>query len=248
MFFTTPVSTSPYPLDYYLRYRPTVPFAVSTRAAQYLGEQRERAWALRYQQEPVNQPTLIALLAQEYDEFPDRQRMMDVLCACTPQDEEKIGGTMARNHAEMRRMRELQHFVALQAHIEEEQGFARHRANAEKFLAEAEASLSDFLPPDREPYLNTFQPFDLPDTSVRTSTSKVIVEDEPLPKDVIEGCAMTENCVVAEYRFEERDTLQSIFDRLSAGTSTEVPIERVPVPSTAAETSSSMQVNFNEEG
>ncbi|KAG2117842.1 uncharacterized protein F5147DRAFT_668865 [Suillus discolor] len=173
---------------------------------------------------------------------------MDVLCACTPQDEEKIGGTMARKHAEMRRMQEWQHFIALQAHIEEEQGFARHRANAEKFLAEAEASLSEFLPPDQEPYLNAFQPFDLPDTSVRTPTSKIIVEDEPLPKDMIEGCAMTENCVMAEYRFEERDTLQSIFDRLSAGTSTEVPIERVPVPSTPAETSSSMQVKVNEKG
>lgn len=241
MFFTTPVPMSPYSLNYYPHYHPGVSLAVSARASQYLAEQRERAWALRYQQQPMNQPTPIAHLAQEYDEFPDQQRMMDILSTCRPQDERKIGYIMALEHAAIQRdnyaarqAAELQRstiqkwhfFVALQAHIEEEQGFARQRADAEKFLAEAETYLSGFLPPDQEPYYSTFRSFDLPDTPIPTST------EQPLLKNMIDDCIMTENRLMAEYKLEVRHTLQSILDCLSA----------------AIERSSSMQVNDTEDG
>lgn len=263
MFFTAPVSMSPYS-PYYPRYRPGISFVVPALATKYLAEQRERAQALRYQQQPVNQPNPIALLAHEYDELPDQQRMMRVLRTYRPQNEKNIGYIMALEHAEMQRanhttrqtvemrqwfrIREWQYLVSLHAHIEEEQAFARRRADAEKFLDEAETYLSGFLPPDEEPCLSAFQPFELPDTPLPSSTSKVLVQDEPLLKDVIEDCVATDNRVMTEYRFDVRDTLQSILDCLSAVTSTDVPIEHVPVPSTAAEISSSMQVNVNEEG
>ncbi|KAG1861912.1 hypothetical protein C8R48DRAFT_762275 [Suillus tomentosus] len=174
IFFTEPVRTSPYSPDYYPRH-PVVLLSARARATRYLAEQRERAWALRYQQQPVNQPTQIALLAQEYDEFPDQQCMMHI--------------------------------------------FAHHRANAEKFLEEAETDLEDFLPPDQEPCLTIFEPFDLPDHSISTSTSKVIVQDEPLLKDVMQDCVMTESHRAAEYRSEVLSTLQSILGCLSADTS-----------------------------
>lgn len=248
---------SPYSPDYYPRYRPGISFAVPALATKYLAEQRERARALRYQQQPVNQPSPIALLAHEYDEFPDQQRMIRVLRTCRSQDEKNIGHIMALKHAETQwanhtarqtaemqwsRIRAWQYFVALNAHIEEEQAFARRRADAEKFLEEAETYLSEFLPPDEEPCLSAFQPFDLPGTPLPASTSKVLVQDELLLKDMIEDCVMT------EYRFEVHDTLQSILDCLSAVTSTEGPIEHVPVPTTAGEISSSMQVDVDEEG
>ncbi|KAG1867815.1 hypothetical protein DFJ58DRAFT_113551 [Suillus subalutaceus] len=263
MFFTTPVSTSPYSPDYYPRYRPGISFVVPALATKHLAEQRERARALRYQQQPVNQPNPIALLAHEYNELPDQQRMMCVLRTCRPQDEKNIGYIMALEHAKMQRanhtahqtaemqwfrIREWQYLVALNAHFEEEQAFARRRADAEKFLEEAETYLSGFLPPDEEPCLSAFQPFELPDTPLPTSTSQVLVQDEPLLRDMIEDCVVTENRVMTEYQFEVRDTLQSILDCLSAVTSTEGPIEHIPVPSTAAEISSSMQVNVDEEG
>ncbi|KAG1783702.1 hypothetical protein EV702DRAFT_11382 [Suillus placidus] len=223
MFFTTPVPMTPY-FDCY-----PVSFVDHAHATQHLAEQRERARALRYQQQPVNQPTPTALLAQEYNEFPDQQRMMRMMCTAMPEIQQD-------------RIREPQDLVALHAYtIEEEQGFARWRAEAENYL-------SEFLPPDQEPYLSAFQPFDLPDTPVPTSTSNVLVQDEPLLKDGIEDCVMTENRLMAEYQIEVRDTLQSILGCLSAGTSTEVPIKHVPVPYAAAEISSSTQVNVNEEG
>ncbi|KAG1798725.1 hypothetical protein EV424DRAFT_1352484 [Suillus variegatus] len=78
IFFTEPVQTSPYSLDYYPPYRPVVLLSARARATRYLAEQHEHAWALRYQQQPVNQPTQIALLAQEYNEFPDQQCMMHI--------------------------------------------------------------------------------------------------------------------------------------------------------------------------
>lgn len=238
MFFDAPVPTSPYYLGYYPRYRPGVALAASACAAQ---EQRERAWALCYQQQPVDQPTPIALLAQEYDEFLDHQRMMRTLrSTCRPPDEDSIRYIVALRRANMQRILQWQKIVAMQADIEEEQAFARHRADAEKFLAEAETSLSEFLPPDEDPYLT----FDLPNTPVPGSTSKVLIQDEP--KDVIDDCVMTENCLMAGYRVEVFDTLQSILGCLSAVI--EAPIEHVPIPSTVAETSSSMQVNDNEEG
>jgi hypothetical protein len=241
MFFNAPVSMSLYSRDYYPRYCLGTLCPVPVLAS-------ERAWALRYQQQPVNQPNPTALLVHEYDEFPDQQRMMRVLRSCKPQDEKNIDYVMSLELAEMQR-----------ADLEEEQVFARHRADAEKFLEEAETYLSEFLPPDEEPSLGAFQLFDQPDTpvcshssnnsvscdllqvltlspQVPTSTSKVFVQDGPLLKFVIEDCAVTENRPMAEYRFEVRDTLQSILDCLSAATSTEGPIEHVPVPSTTAET------------
>ncbi|KAG2149755.1 hypothetical protein BD769DRAFT_1659313 [Suillus cothurnatus] len=218
MFFNAPVSMSLYSRDYYPRYCLGTLCPVPVLAS-------ERAWALRYQQQPVNQPNPTALLVHEYDEFPDQQRMMRVLRSCKPQDEKNIDYVMSLELAEMQR-----------ADLEEEQVFARHRADAEKFLEEAETYLSEFLPPDEEPSLGAFQLFDQPDTPVPTSTSKVFVQDGPLLKFVIEDCAVTENRPMAEYRFEVRDTLQSILDCLSAATSTEGPIEHVPVPSTTAET------------
>ncbi|KAG1783698.1 hypothetical protein EV702DRAFT_1055033, partial [Suillus placidus] len=177
MFFDTPVPMTPYSDCH------PVSFVDHAHATQHLAEQRERARALRYQQQPVSRPTPTALLAQEYNEFPDQQRMMRIL------------SEMQRD-----RIQEWQDHVALHAHIEEEQGFARRRADAERFLAEAETYLSEFLPPDQEPYLSAFQPFDLPDTPVPTSTSNVLVQDEPLLKDGSKDCVMTENRLMAEYR------------------------------------------------
>ncbi|KAG2096990.1 uncharacterized protein F5147DRAFT_839855 [Suillus discolor] len=250
MFFTEPVRTSPYSLDYYPCYHPVVFLSASARAARYLAEQRERAWALRYQQQPVNQPSQISLLAQEHDEFPDQQCMMHVLRTCAPQHEDKIGHIMACKHAEMRHanheirqiaemqwtmIQQLQDMADLRSDIEEEQNFAHHRADAEKFLEEAETYLEDFLPPDQEPCLTIFEPFDLPDDSMSTSTSEVIVQDEPLLEDVMEDCVMSESQRAAEYRSEVLNTLQSILGCLSADTSTEVPSEHVPVPSTTAD-------------
>ncbi|KAG2096986.1 uncharacterized protein F5147DRAFT_715615 [Suillus discolor] len=218
MFFTEPVRTSPYSLDYYPCYHPVVFLSARARAARYLAEQRERAWALRYQQQPC---------------------MMHVLRSCAPQHEDKIGHIMACKHAEMQwtMMQQLQDMADLRSDIEEEQIFAHHRADAEKFLEEAETYLEDFLPPDQEPCLTIFEPFDLPDDSMSTSTSEVIVQDEPLLKDVIEDCVMSESHRAAEYRSEVLNTLQSILGCLSADTSTEVLSEHVPVPSTTAETS-----------
>ncbi|KAG1824001.1 hypothetical protein EV424DRAFT_1538367 [Suillus variegatus] len=188
IFFTEPVRTRPYSLDYY-PYYPVALLSARVRATRYLAKQRECAWALRYQQQPMNQPTQIALLAQEYDEFPNQQCMMHVLCTCAPQHEDEIGYIMAYKHAEMR-CRALPSLRYLRR--QEAQIFAHHRANAEKFLEEAETHLEDFLPPDQEPYFSIFEPFDLPDDSISTSTSKVIVQDEPLLKDVMEDCVMTE--------------------------------------------------------
>lgn len=263
MFFTAPVPMSPYTLGYYPRYRPGVTLAASACAAQYLAEQCERAWALCYQRQPVNQPTPIALLAQEYDEFLDRQRMMRLLrSTCRPQGEEKDRYIMALERVKMQRILQRQYFVSVQADIEEEQAFARHREDAEKFLAEAETYLSEFLPPDEESYL-TLDPLNTPVCSnssshsascdsphfptfspqVPSSTSEVIIQDEP--QDVIDDCVMTENRLMAKYRFEVFDTLQSILGSLSAVI--EAPIEHVPKPPTVPETSS-MQVNDNEEG
>ncbi|KAG1807058.1 hypothetical protein EV424DRAFT_248958 [Suillus variegatus] len=214
IFFTEPVRTSPYSLDYY-PYYPVVLLSARARATRYLAEQRERAWALRYQQQPMNQPTQIALLAQEYDEFPDQQCMMHVLRTCALQHEDEIGYIMAYKHAEMRyanhticqiaemqrtTIQQLQAMADLRSDIEEAQIFAHHRANAEKFLEEAETHLEDFLPPDQEPCFTIFEPFDLPNDSISTSTSKVIVQDEPLLKDVMEDCVMTESHRAAEYR------------------------------------------------
>jgi hypothetical protein len=72
MFFNAPVSMSLYSRDYYPRYCLGTSCPVPVLAS-------ERAWALRYQQQPVNQPNPTALLVHEYDEFPDQQRMMRVL-------------------------------------------------------------------------------------------------------------------------------------------------------------------------
>ncbi|KAG1798829.1 uncharacterized protein HD556DRAFT_154351 [Suillus plorans] len=254
IFFTEPVRTSPYSLDYYPHYRPVVLLSARARATRYLSEQRERAWALRYQQQPLNQPTPIALLAQECDEFPDQQCIMHVLRTCAPQHEDKIGHIMACKHTEMRHanhevrqiaemqwtaIQQLQDMADLRSDIEEAQIFAHHRANAEKFLEEAETYLEDFLPPDQEPCLTNFEPFDLPDDSISTSTSEVIVQDEPLLEDVMGDCVMTESHRAAEYRSEVLNTLQSILGCLSADTSTELP-EHVLVSSTTAETSGSV--------
>ncbi|KAG2350624.1 hypothetical protein BDR05DRAFT_34715 [Suillus weaverae] len=174
MSFTTPVPMIPYSDCY------PVSFVDHAHATQHLAEQRERARALRYQQQPVNQPTPTALLAQEYNEFPDQQRIMRMLCTAMPE--------MQRD-----RTQESQDLVDLHAYtIEEEQGFARWRAEAEKFLAEAETYLNEFLLPDQELCLSAFQPFDLPDTPVPTSISNVLVQDEPLLKDGIDDCVMTE--------------------------------------------------------
>ncbi|KAG1868027.1 hypothetical protein C8R48DRAFT_771736 [Suillus tomentosus] len=195
IFFTEPVRTSPYPLDYY-PYHPVVLLSARARATRYLAEQRERAWALRYQQQPVDQPTQIALLAQECDEFPDQECMMHVLRTCAPQHEDEIGYMMAYKHAEMRHAKhtirqiaemqrtttlQLQALADIQSDMEEAQIFAHHHANAEKFLEEAETYLEDFLPPDQESCLTIFEPFDLPDDSISTSTSKVNEEGNTSP-------------------------------------------------------------------
>lgn len=195
IFFTEPVRTSPYSLDYY-PYRPVVLLSARARATRYLAEQRERAWALRYQQQPVDQPTQIALLAQECDESPDQECMMHVLRTCAPQHEDEIGYMMAYKHAEMRHAKhairqiaemqrtttlQLQALADLRSDMEEAQIFAHHRANTEKFLEEAEIYLEDFLPPDQESCLTIFEPFDLPDDSISTSTSKVNEEGNTSP-------------------------------------------------------------------
>ncbi|KAG1901019.1 uncharacterized protein F5891DRAFT_1277963 [Suillus fuscotomentosus] len=163
IFFTEFVRTSPYSLDYYPRY-PVVLLSARARATRYLAEQRERAWALRYQQQPC---------------------MMHVLRTCAPQHEDEIGYMMAYKHAEMQQttIQQLQAMADLRSDIEEAQIFAHHHANAEKFLEEAETHLEDFLPPDQEPCFMIFEPFDLPDDSI--STFKVIVQDEPLLEDVM---------------------------------------------------------------
>jgi hypothetical protein len=255
------------------------PYALNQSCAtssQYLAEQRQHARVLHYLQRPVNQPTPTALLAQEYDEFPDQQSIIRVLgCTRLPQDKEDIGYIMASNHTEMQHHTAGQtvetqqaSLASLCARIGDEQGFARHHADAEKFLAEAETYLDEFLPPDQESDLLTFQPFDLPDTPVSslsssnsvscrlpqstppqvpTSTSDVPVQDELLLEDVIDDSVVTDNRRMSGYRFEVRDTLESILDCLYASTLTKGPIELVPVPFAAAETSS-MQVNVNEEG
>lgn len=148
MFFTTPAY---YPTSTSTGYRrPRVSFALADHATQYLATQRERAWALHYQQHHVNQPTPTALLAQEYNEFPDEQRIMRVLDTHIPQDREDISHMMAPNHTDIRhhttgQTAEIQQdcLAALCARIEEEQGFGRLHADAEKFLAEAETYLDD---------------------------------------------------------------------------------------------------------
>jgi hypothetical protein len=170
MFFTTPAY---YPTSTSTGYRrPRVSFALADHATQYLATQRERAWALHYQQHHMNQPTPTALLAQEYNEFPDEQRIMRVL------DTQDISHMMAPNHTEIRhhttgQTAEIQQdcLAALCARIEEEQGFGRLHADAEKFLAEAETYLDEFLPLDQESDLSTFQPSDLPDTPVCSHSS-----------------------------------------------------------------------------
>lgn len=214
MFLTTPAY---YPTSSGYR-RPRVSFALTGRATQYLTTQRERAWALRYQQHPVNQPTPTALLAQEYNEFPDEQRIMRVLGTHIPQGKEDIGHIMAPNHTEIQhhttgQTAEIQqdYLSALCARIEEEQGFARLHADAEKFLAEAETYLDEFLPLDQESDLSTCQPSDLPDTPVPTSTSKVPVQDELLLEDVTDDCFMTDHYfdIILSGNFQLLDELYS---------------------------------------
>ncbi|KAG1818279.1 hypothetical protein EV424DRAFT_1540215 [Suillus variegatus] len=196
IFFTEPVRMSPYSLDYYPPYRPVILLSARARASQYLAEQHERAWALRYQQQPVNQPTQIALLAQECNKFPDQECMMHVLCTCAPQHEDEIGYMMAYKHTEMWHANhaicqiaemqwtttlQLQAMADLRSDMEEAQIFAHHCANAEKFLEEAETYLEDFLPLDQKSCLTIFEPFDMPDDSISTSTSKVNEEGNTSP-------------------------------------------------------------------
>ncbi|KIK49623.1 hypothetical protein CY34DRAFT_797074 [Suillus luteus UH-Slu-Lm8-n1] len=177
MFFTTPAY---HPTSTSTGYRrPRVSFALADHPTQYLATQRERAWALHYQQHRVNQPTPTALLAQEYNEFPDEQCIMRILDTHIPQDKEDISHMMTPNHTEIRhhttcQTAEIQQdcLAALCARIEEEQGFGRLHADAEKFLAEAETYLDD--------------------TPVPTSTSKVPVQDELLLEDVNHDCFMTD--------------------------------------------------------
>ncbi|KAG2147568.1 hypothetical protein DEU56DRAFT_784683 [Suillus clintonianus] len=223
----------PYSSSDYSRSRPLHPLA----------EQRERALALHYQQHLGNQPTPNVLHTPEYDEFSNQQRMMrirDVLRTRMPEDGKKDFYTgfpsyccracqlaeILQDHAIRDREREAsirkwQNFAAFHAQLEEEQLFARHRANAENFLAEAET----FLDP------------------APASTSKVPIQDEPSLKDMF----MAELRLMAEYRAEVRDTLQSILACLSEGTSTEAPVKRDPVPSPAAQTADPTPVNVNRE-
>ncbi|KAG2068751.1 hypothetical protein BDR04DRAFT_742868 [Suillus decipiens] len=171
--------------------------------------------------------------------------MMHILRTCRPQDEGKIGYVMTLEHAAMQRanytarqaaesqrssIQKWQYFVTLQAHIEEERGFARHHADAEKFLAEAETYLSEFLPPDQEPYHSILRSFDLPDTPIPTSTSKAPVQDKPLLKNMIDDCYDRE----------------PPYSRVQVGSARYAPVD--PCLSAAIETSSSMQVNDTKDG
>ncbi|KAG2754501.1 hypothetical protein P692DRAFT_20869820 [Suillus brevipes Sb2] len=227
MFFTTPAY---YPTSTGYR-RPRISFALNGRATQYLATQRERAWALRYQQHHVNQPTPAALLAQEYNEFPDEQRILRVLGTHIPQDEEDIGHKIAPNHTEIQHQTtghtaEFQQdcLAALCARIEEEQGFGRLHADAEKFLAEAETYLDEFLPLDQESDLCTFQPSDLPDTPVPSSTSKVPVQDELLLEDETDDCVMTYPYfdIILSGNFQFLDELYSSIPSLSPSSSARI--------------------------
>lgn len=216
MFFTTPAyySTS---TGYR---RPRISFALNGRATQYLATQRERAWALRYQQHHVNHPTPTALLAQEYNEFPDEQRILRVLGTHIPQDKEDIGHIMAPNHTEIQQ----ECLAALCARIEEEQGFGRLHADAEKFLAEAETYLDEFLPLDQESDLCTFQPSDQPDTPVPSSTSRVPVQDELLLEDETDDCVMTYPYfdIILSGNFQFLDELYSSIPSLSPSSSARI--------------------------
>ncbi|KAG1757334.1 hypothetical protein EDB19DRAFT_1656944 [Suillus lakei] len=244
MSLTTPAPVSPYSPNYY-SYRPRAFSAVNPHA-QYLAEQRERARALRYQH---NEPTPNTLLAQEYDECPgvlsDDKELPPYGYMASKHVETQSAHFRARVEAEIQltRIREREYSVAFQAHIEEEQYFARWHADAEKFLAEVDTYLSTFLPLDQEPCLSAFRPFDLPDTpalspQVPASTSEVFVQDDPSLEDVIKSHCMAEN----------PEMFQLIFGCLCEATSTEVPIEHAPVPPAATETSSSAQNNVNEGG
>lgn len=95
----------------------------------------------------------------------------------------------------------------------------RRAAEANSFFANVESPL------------RAYWPFGLPvDAELPTaSTSKAPVKNQPWSQERHEG------------RMAE---LQSFFDHLSEGTSTEAPFERVPVISTAP---TSVQVNLNEE-
>ncbi|KAG1801378.1 uncharacterized protein HD556DRAFT_1337178 [Suillus plorans] len=100
---------------------------------------------------------------------------------------------------------------------------ARRRAiEANGFLAHA------------EPYLSGYLPCGLPvdaelPTQATASTSKAPVQNQPCLQERLDG---------------RMSQLQSIFDSLSGGTSTEAPVQCVPVTST---TPTSTQVNVNEE-
>lgn len=216
MFFTTP-AYYPTSTGYH---RPRISFALNGHATQYLATQRERAWALRYQQHHVNQPTPTALLAQEYNEFPDEQHILRVLGTHIPQDKEDISHIMAPNHTEIQQDR----LAALCARIEEEQGFGRLHADAEKFLAEAETYLDEFLPLDQESDSCTFQPSDLLDTPVPSSTSKVPVQDELLLEDETEDCVMTYPYfdIILSGNFQFLDELYSSIPSLSPSSSARI--------------------------
>ncbi|KAG2155389.1 hypothetical protein DEU56DRAFT_906601 [Suillus clintonianus] len=238
------------PVNYH--YRRPLSFALDP----YLAEQRERSLPLRFEQQLRNHNSIRSLVPEHdhclntYLGYPYTTHDHDML-------EYELALHRARRQAAIQRanraildqavrerearVREQKYFAALQAHLKEQQVRARRAAEVNSFLA------------GPEPFFSAFRSFDQPDvtklpTQPTASTSKAPVQDEPSLEDRL----------MAEYQSDVRDTLQSIFACLSEGTSTEPPIEHVPVtsavpetsakPVTSAKVSSSTPVNLNDEG
>ncbi|KAG1725922.1 hypothetical protein EDB19DRAFT_1833620 [Suillus lakei] len=124
-------------------------------------------------------------------------------------------------------IQEWHNFAAFQAHLDEQQLFAHHHLNAENFLQKP-SNLNSAL-------------CDLPQ-------SKVLVQDKPLLKDMIDAHLIEEHHLMAEHWSEVHDMVQSIPTRLSECSSTKAPVKCGPVISPVALTASSMLVNVNEKG
>ncbi|KAG1755062.1 uncharacterized protein EDB91DRAFT_1097089 [Suillus paluster] len=109
------------------------------------------------------------------------------------------------------RLQEARRLAALQAHRNEQELLAHRRADTERFL-------SAFLRRTQNAPANA----EIPAQPI-ASTSKAPVQDDPSLKDRLEDRLM------AEYESDVRDAFQSLLSSLSKGTSTEVPVARVPV-------------------
>lgn len=216
---------------------------------------RQRAWA-RHQQQLRNQSIQNALYAQQY---PNQQSIHqlrsingllnrvlvrdDYLHTPEPyygystndlaEFEYELALSRATRNAAIQRLHR-DHNPAIRGWCAASQAQRKKQERERELHARRCATEANGFLAHAEPYLSAYWPCGLPvdaelPTQATTSTSKAPVQNQPCLQE----------------RLDSRiSQLQSIFDSLSGGTSTEAPVQCVPVTST---TPTSTQVNVNEE-